>query len=136
MKFFRKAKKRNTAFNFNSEKLFLAASQSKEQVYSFLNSRREGLYSAEAVSRLKEFGSNEIIVENNNKWFILLIKAFINPFIGILIFLALISIVLDVILADPNEREWVTVIIITTMVTLSDLLRFYQEWKAIKRVKP
>lgn len=132
MKFFRKAKKRDTAFNFNSEKLFLAASQSKEQVYSFLNSRREGLYSAEAVSRLKEFGSNEIIVENNNKWFILLVKAFINPFIGILMFLALISIILDVVLADPNEREWVTVIIITTMVILSGLLRFHQEWKANK----
>lgn len=132
MKFWGKSKKKNAEFSFNSEKLFLAASQSKEQVYSFLSSRREGLYSAEAIDRLKEFGLNEIIVEKNNKWFILLIKAFINPFIGILMFLALVSIVLDVFLAEPYEREWVTVIIITTMVTLSGLLRFYQEWKANK----
>ena len=66
MKFSKKLKKKNTEFAFNSEKLFLAASQSKDQVYSFLNSRREGLYSAEAVNRLKEFGSNEIIVKANN----------------------------------------------------------------------
>ena len=130
MKFTKKEKKEKRGFNFNSEKLFLAASQSKEKIYSFLDTRREGLYAAEAVVRLKQFGPNEIVVKNSNKWFVLLIKAFINPFIGILMFLALISIVTDVILADPYDREWATVVIITTMVTLSGLIRFYQEWKA------
>lgn len=90
------------------------------------------MYSVEAVERLKEFGSNKIIVENNTKWFVLLIKAFINPFIGIQMFLAFISVLIDVILADPYERERITVLIITTMLTLSGLLHFYQEWKANK----
>lgn len=29
-----------------------------------------------------------------------------------------------------DEREWITVVIITIMVTLSGLLRFYQEWRS------
>lgn len=132
MKFWNRLKKRNIGFNFDSEKLFLIASQSNKNVYSLLDSRKEGLYTAEAFERLKEVGKNEIVREKNSQWFILLVKAFINPFIGILMFLATISIVLDVLLAAPGEREWITVVIITTMVTLSGLIRFFQEWKSNK----
>lgn len=115
---------------FNGERLFLAAKQDTRSVYSFLDTRREGLYYAEVIERVRKYGKNEIKAEQNNRWFGLLIKAFINPFIGILIFLALISFIIDVLLATPSEREWITVIIITTMVTLSGLLRFTQEWKS------
>lgn len=115
---------------FNGERLFLAAKQDTRSVYSFLDTRREGLYHAEVIERVRKYGKNEIKAEQNNRWFGLLIKAFINPFIGILIFLALISFIIDVLLATPSEREWITVIIITTMVTLSGLLRFTQEWKS------
>ena len=132
MKLFKSQKKRNIEFQFNGEKLFLAATQDPKYIYTFLESRRKGLYSTEAAERIKEFGKNEIIKEKHNQWFMLLIKAFINPFIGILMFLALVSILIDVILANPNEREWMTVIIITTMVTLSGILRFVQEWKSNK----
>lgn len=132
MKFFGWDNKKNIGYSFNSEKLLLTASQSNKRVYSFLNTRREGLYNTEVTNRLKEFGRNEVASEKSNNWFTMLMKAFINPFIGILMFLAVISIILDVFLALPDEREWATVIIITTMVTLSGLLRFYQEWKSNK----
>lgn len=125
-------KRENIQFQFNTEKLFLTATQDAGHVYTFLNSRRTGLYKTEAAERRKEFGANEIAREQNNSWFILLLKAFINPFIGILLFLALVSIVIDVLLAAPYEKEWMTVIIITAMVTLSGLLRFMQEWKSNK----
>lgn len=132
MKLFKWDRKKDIKYQFNSEKLFLAASQSNKHIYSFLDSRKDGLYSSEAADRLKEFGKNEVASERSNNWLALLMKAFINPFIGILMFLAVVSIVLDVFLAAPDEREWMTVIIITTMVTLSGLLRFYQEWKSNK----
>lgn len=132
MKILSRIRKPRAELAFNGEHLFLAATQSVKHIYSFLGSRREGLYDREASQRLKESGLNEIVTEKSNRWFILLIKAFINPFIGILMFLAVISIILDVVLAAPNEREWMTVIIITTMVTLSGVIRFYQEWKSNK----
>lgn len=130
MRLFHFFKKNKIGFRFDGERLFLTAAQPDKHVYTFLESRREGLYPTEAAERIKTFGKNEIIAEHRSNWFVLLIKAFINPFIGILMFLALISIVLDVLLAEPNEREWITVVIITTMVSLSGLLRFYQEWKS------
>ncbi|MFT4222043.1 magnesium-translocating P-type ATPase [Dysgonomonas sp.] len=130
MTFRNKTKKKTSRFGFDSEKLFLAASQSGKHIYSYFESRKEGLYHAEAVERLKQVGKNEIASEKQSNWFTMLIKAFINPFIGILMFLALISIVLDVLLAAQEDREWMTVIIIISMVTISGLLRFQQEWKS------
>lgn len=130
MIFRNKTKNKTSRFAFDSEKLFLAASQSAKHIYSYFESRKEGLYHAEAVERLKQVGKNEIASEKQNNWFTMLIKAFINPFIGILMFLALISIVLDVLLAAQEDREWMTVIIITSMVIISGLLRFQQEWKS------
>lgn len=123
-------RKKNSQSHFNTEKLFLAATQNVQQVYSYFKSRSGGLYDSEVLMRRKAYGPNTIVRERSNRWFVLLIKAFINPFIGILMFLAIVSIIIDVLLAAPNEREWLTVIIITTMVTLSGLIRFIQEWKS------
>lgn len=133
MKWFR-LKKQNTGkyTTFNGEKLFLVARKDLQQLYYYLETRREGLYEAEATERKKKYGRNEIVTEKGNQWFLLLIKAFINPFIGILMFLALVSIIMDVLMAAPEDREWMTVIIISVMVTLSGLIRFQQEWKSNK----
>lgn len=60
----------------------------------------------------------------------LFVSAFINPFIGVLTALILISFVLDVVLAEPGEQDWTTIIIISTMVVFSAILRFVQELKA------
>lgn len=132
MKLFRMKKRDAGKYVFNGEKLFLAARKAPQQVYDDLGTRREGLYEAEALEKRKEYGVNEIVSEQHNQWFVLLIKAFINPFIGILMFLALVSIFMDVLLAAPEDREWMTVIIISIMVTLSGLIRFQQEWKSNK----
>lgn len=60
----------------------------------------------------------------------MLAKAFVNPFVGVLTVLVAISFVMDVWMADPADREWTSIIIVTTMIVLSAILRFCQEWKA------
>lgn len=128
---FRK-KRRKKGYQFNSERLFLAANQETKNIYNYLNSSTSGLSEHEVETRQKMYGKNEIAHERKDKLFVMFIKTFINPFIGILMFLALLSLVIDVLMAAPDEREWATVIIITTMVAISGLLRFYQEWKSHK----
>jgi len=124
--------KKKPGYEFNSEKLFHAAQQDLKSIYTHFNTNRKGLTEEEVEDRLKEFGDNEIAKERRDKWFMMLIKAFINPFIGILMFLALISLLLDVLMAEPQDREWLTVIIITSMVAASAILRFVQELKSNK----
>lgn len=121
----------NVASLYNKEPLIRAAKQSVN-IFSHLHSVEGGLSDETVENRLEEYGENRVAFTSNNKWYMLLIKAFINPFIGILMFLAFISIIIDVLLASPGEREWATVVIITSMVTLSVLIRFYQEHKSNK----
>ena len=80
--------------------------------------------------RRKQYGENLIVRERRDKQLVMFIKTFINPFIGILMGLALVSLIIDVWLAEPQNREWTTVIIISTMVLISAILRFVQEWKS------
>jgi Mg2+-importing ATPase len=59
-----------------------------------------------------------------------LAKAFINPFTAILIGLAIVSAFTDIILPNAGEADPVAVIIITTMVLVSGILRFLQETRS------
>ncbi len=56
--------------------------------------------------RQSVYGRNEVVHEQKKNPFILFIKTFINPFIGVLTGLAIISLFLDVLMADPGEQEW------------------------------
>lgn len=90
----------------------------------------EGLTVTEAETRLREFGPNEVHHEKAPSWLRQLIQAFVNPFIGILVIIAVISLITDVILAAPGEKEYKTVIIVGIMVMISSLLRFFQEYRS------
>lgn len=130
MKLFKKGEKK--IIQFNSEKVFFVATQSIIKVYSYFNTSRTGLNDDDIEDRRKEYGKNEIAKERKDKGLIMFIKTFINPFIGILMALALVSVIIDVWLAKPDERDWTTVIIISTMVLFSAILRFIQELKSSK----
>ncbi len=113
-----KKKKRKEQFAFNAEKVFLAATQPLGSVFSYFQTSRIGLTADEVEHEKKKNPLSTFI------------KAFINPFIGVLTGLVVISFVLDVLLAAPGEQDWTAIVIISTMVIFSAILRFCQEWKA------
>ena len=125
-----KKKLRSPQYTFNSEKVFLVATQPGKSIYSYLQTTKLGLTQGEVQERQSIYGRNEVIHEQKKNPFILFIKTFINPFIGVLTGLAIISLFLDVLMADPGEQEWTGVIIISSMVLFSAILRFWQEWRA------
>ena len=125
-----KKKKQKEQSSFNTEKVFLAATQPLGSVFSYFQTCRIGLTSEEVEKRLARYGKNEVEHEQKKNPFSTFIKAFINPFIGVLTGLVVISFFLDILLADPGEQDWTAIIIISTMVISSAILRFYQEWKA------
>ncbi len=59
-----------------------------------------------------------------------LLEAFADPFSLVLLLLAVVSLFTDVVLADPAERSYMTVAIITVMVAVSGVLRFVQETRS------
>ena len=125
-----KKKLQQPQYALNSEKVFLTATQPAKSVYSYLQTTRLGLTRAEVEDRRLTYGKNEVVHEQKKNPFIVFIKTFINPFIGVLTGLAVISLVIDVLMAEPGEQEWTGVVIIAVMVVCSAILRFWQEWRA------
>ena len=85
------------------------------------------------ISRAK-YGSNKVTREKRKSLSKRLFEAFINPFTAILLFLALVSSITDVFLpyfsllgSTPEDVDFLTVVIILTMVCISGTLRFVQE---------
>ncbi len=113
-----------------SEQLLVAARMDNAQVLDFLQTSTQGL-TPEAVERSRALhGLNEVAHEKPPTWYMQLGEAFINPFIGVLIFLGCVSLVTDVILAAPGNRSYKTIIVLSTMVGISVVLRFWQEFRS------
>ena len=105
------------------DKILTASSMDEADVLSWLVAIAGGLTQDEAKRRLSQYGKNKIVHEKPTPWYVILLHNFKNPFILVLIFLGVISYLTDDIPA---------VVIMGTMVTISIILRFIQEFRSSK----
>ena len=113
-------------------KLKNIAACDSEKSLNILESSPAGLSSDVVRDRLHLFGLNEVTHEKAPKWYIQFLQAFLNPFIAVLFILAIISLITDVIIQLPADQDYTTVLVIGTMVMLSAMLRFVQEFRSNK----
>src|SRR5450759_1245255 len=97
-----------------------------------LDTARSGLTPEQVEERLKRYGHNEVTHEKPPTWYFQLFHAFLTPFNGVLFAVSVVSFFTDVILAAPEDRTYRTIIVLTSMVLLSTLLRFWQEFRSSK----
>lgn len=125
-----KKKKNIRKMAFNTETVLMAAKAPLNTVLTYFQTTSLGLTDEEVEKRQGLYGKNEIVHEQKKKPLVMLAKAFINPFVGVLTVLVAISYVMDVWMADPGDQDWTSIIVVSTMIILSTILRFVQEWKA------
>ncbi|WP_143306631.1 magnesium-translocating P-type ATPase [Chitinophaga vietnamensis] len=113
-------------------KLKNASRHDKAFCMAMLDSQELGLRPQQVEAKLKLFGPNELVHEKAPAWYRQLLSAFINPFIGVLIVIAVISLITDVWLQAAPDRDYKTVTVVAVMVMLSSLLRFWQEFRSNK----
>ncbi|AKP32265.1 magnesium-translocating P-type ATPase [Yersinia aleksiciae] len=121
----------------NNKKPFtiaLEAKNSLDQTLSKLNANLNGLTEEDAKERLELYGINQVAHEKAPPALTQLLSAFNNPFIFVLMVLATISFFTDywLPLQKGEETDLVGVTIIVTMVLISGLLRFWQEFRTNK----
>lgn len=121
----------------NGEAPYAIAEEAKNsiaQTLANLKCNRNGLTQDDASVRLEQVGANQVAHDKAPHALIQLINAFNNPFIFVLMILAAISFFTDYWLPAQRgeETELTGVIIILTMVSLSGLLRFWQEYRTNK----
>jgi Mg2+-importing ATPase len=112
------------------ERLRAAALAKSEAVLDGLWSNPDGLTEEGVEDSRDLFGDNRVTHGKDESLFERIAQAFINPFTVILFVLAVVSAVTDIYLADTGEANYATVVIITTMVLASGILRFVQETRS------
>ncbi|RKS87765.1 Mg2+-importing ATPase [Orbus hercynius] len=122
------------AKNNTRVKALLESKNSLDGTLANLQSNLSGLTTADAKSRIERYGKNEVAREKVPSAFVQLLIAFNNPFIFVLLILAAVSFFTDywLPLESGEETDLTGVVIILVMVTLSGLLRFWQEYRSNK----
>ncbi|MGG4492787.1 magnesium-translocating P-type ATPase [Brevibacillus reuszeri] len=124
MKMKKTMKPNTTILNSNNATRLIGASTSQlDYVLKDYDTSHQGLSEAEAAKRLETCGKNQVAQEKPPAWYIQLLLCFKNPFILILLGLDVFSYFTDDIEAS---------IIITTMVSISVLITFTQEFRSMK----
>lgn len=111
-------------------KLKNASGRDEGFFFAMMNSSAEGLHANEVEDRLQRYGANEVHHEKAPSWLRQLLMSFVDPFIGILLVIAIVSFIIDVLYAIPEERDYKTVIMVLIMVLISSMLRFIQEFRS------
>jgi Mg2+-importing ATPase len=103
-----------------------------DEALTKLDALRSGLTSEQVEERLEKYGPNEISHEKPPTWYVQLFHAFVTPFNGVLFAVSIVSLFTDVIFAAPEDRTFRTIIVLISMILLSTLLRFWQEFRSNK----
>ena len=101
------------------------AQNSLVATFANVKSSTSGLTETDAADRLRRDGGNDIAHDRPPHWLLQLAACFNNPFILVLVALAVIQFV-----SDPDELK--PVIIVATMVGISVALRFWQEFRSAR----
>lgn len=113
-----------------TEKIYWAASHTEKEILAEYSVSDRGVSEAQAETLRDKYGKNVITYGKKNSAAKRLFSAFVNPFTVVLLVLAVISAFTDIVFADPSDRNYATVIIITAMVLISGVLRFVQETRS------
>jgi Mg2+-importing ATPase len=112
------------------DRIQFAATAETEELFRKLGTTTEGLSETLADENRDLYGNNKVTHGKKISLAERIVKAFVNPFTAILFGLAVVSAFTDIILAETGEADPMAVIIITTMVLISGLLRFVQETRS------
>lgn len=125
-----RSKEIETGVTTTYQQVVEAAQLTANDLMDKLDSSETGLTRSQVSERQTKFGRNVVTHEKSLPWYRQFLKAFIDPFIGVLIILAIASFFSEYIFVPANERSLISVLIITILVLLSVLLNFIQEYQA------
>lgn len=112
------------------KRLLYAATTDKEALLLKYKTSMKGYTQERADASRAKYGENTIAHEKSDSLIKRLRDAFVNPFTMVLFLLAMISVITDVVIVAPSDRDFTSVLIVMTMVIISGTLRFVQETRS------
>ncbi|WP_370422094.1 magnesium-translocating P-type ATPase [Streptomyces sp. QH1-20] len=125
----RKAAEMEARTRLVGEHLADVSSRPAARVLQDVHATAQGLRNDEAADRLERHGANVVAHERAPRWFVQLAKAYWNPFILVLVVLDAVMLWQWLQVADEEPFD-PGIAILGTMVLVSGLLRFWQEYRS------
>ena len=117
-------KKKSTNSTFNASQVYFGfAKRTPDRIRQSMRLSVEGLTPSQVKHRLELYGKNEIAIDAQDPWWLHLLKTAMNPFVVLLIVIALVSFA---------TNDFTGGAIITLMFVISVFLTFFQERKSNK----
>ncbi|MEK0405184.1 cation-transporting P-type ATPase, partial [Lactiplantibacillus plantarum] len=79
-----------------------------------------GLSSTEAADRLEAVGANTVVTQHPRPWYLILLSAFNEPFVWVLVFLVAVS---------TATADYDGAMMMSLMIVLSVTIHFWQEYR-------
>lgn len=96
---------------------------SDQAVYQALKTNPDGLSSTEAADRLEAVGANTVVTQHPRPWYLILLSAFNEPFVWVLVFLVAVS---------TATADYDGAMMMSLMIVLSVTIHFWQEYRSQK----
>lgn len=119
----------NNGYEKNTKALLRYAALEEKDLFFELNTSKQGLNFEDVEALLDFHGKNIITHEKPDTWYKQIIRSFINPFIIVLLCLAMVSFFIDYLWVE-EDKSLTTVIVIVSMVLISGILHFIQEYRS------
>lgn len=121
----------NTKDNINVSQIYGEdCTLSKEEIIKKYDVKETGLTNQEVDEHLKKYGKNEVKHSKEKKWYHYFTRSLFSPFNSILLGIVLILFYTDVFL--PEEPSFANIIVIVTLVAVSTILEFTEEYRSNK----
>jgi len=114
------------------ERLLAVSTMDRNALFTEFGVDENGLREEEIPERREKYGSNEIARKKKDSLPKRLLLSFVTPFTVVLFVLTGISLFTDILLPPPDQRNYMTVIMVVSMVVISGLMTFIQESRSEK----
>ena len=112
------------------EKLKENSKLDEKKLFEKYQTSYEGISIVDLEEKLEQYGKNSFDTKKQNTIFDRLKEAFINPFNGVLILIAIITFITDVVIS--TQKDYATFVLILSTIIISALISFFQQTNSDK----
>ncbi len=123
---------KNTGNMKASSRILDAAKLKRYELFKEYELVDSGLSAEQAEESRIKYGSNAIAKKKKDSVLKKLFLSFVTPFTIVLLVLAGISLFTDILLPPVGEKNYITVVMVVSMVMISGIMTFIQEYKSEK----
>lgn len=118
-----------------SSKIHENSELSNEELLKKFNTSLDGLSESQIKKNISTYGDNDTNPNKEKPLILQFCKAFINPFVFVLVIIAIISYLTNVVFVPPGTQSWSQINIILVLIVVGGVIQFSQEYRSGKSAK-